>query len=143
MSSTHASPTEQSTEEVARSLAGRLRPGTVVALHGELGAGKTRFVRGLALGLGHDPDEVSSPTFVLEHRYATPGATPLVHLDAYRMSGPAELAALGWDELLAEGRAVVAVEWAERIAAALPHDTVHVHLSHVRQGREIRIVEPE
>lgn len=143
MNATHASPTEQSTEDLARALAGRLRAGMVVALHGELGAGKTRFVRGLARGLGHDPDEVSSPTFVLEHRYATSGATPLVHLDAYRMSGPAELAALGWDELIAEGRAVVAVEWAERIAAALPRDTVHVHLSHVRQGREIRIVEPE
>jgi len=141
--STHTAPTEEATEECARALAGRLRPGSVVALHGDLGAGKTRFVRGLARGLGHDPDEVSSPTFVLEHRYATAGAVPLVHLDAYRMAGPAELAALGWDELISEGRAVVAVEWAERIAAALPRHAVHVHLSHARQGREIRIVEPE
>lgn len=131
---------EAETEAVAAALARTLAPGTLVALEGDLGAGKTRFVRGLAHGLGHDASQVSSPTFVIEHRHAAPGAVPLVHIDAYRLRGPADLEALGWDELLAAGNAIVALEWPSRIAAALPAHRVTVHLRDCGGcTREIRI----
>ena len=139
--SIHHSEGEAETERLGAELARTLSPGTVVALEGDLGAGKTRFVRGLAGGLGHDPAAVSSPTFVIEHRHATAGAVPLVHIDAYRLRGPADLDALGWDELLGEGRAVVAVEWPSRIAAALPSRRVTVHLRDRGAGaREVEII---
>ena len=137
---THLAHDEAETEAIAAELAGTLAPGTLVALEGDLGAGKTRFVRGLARGLGHDAAQVSSPTFVIEHRHAAPGAVPLVHIDAYRLRGPADLEALGWDELLASRAAVVALEWPSRIAAALPACRVTVHLRDRGEGsREIRI----
>ena len=80
-------------------------------LHGDLGAGKTAFVRGLASGLGIDPGEVSSPTFVLVQHYR--GAIPLTHVDLYRLDSAAAVEDLGLEEL-AEG-GVLAVEWAERL----------------------------
>jgi tRNA threonylcarbamoyladenosine biosynthesis protein TsaE len=108
-----------------------LRPGDVLGLDGELGAGKTRLVRGIAEGLGLDPSQVSSPTYVLIHEYTRPSGTsgttgesgrfveaPLFHADAYRLSGPEELDSLGWERVI-HGFGVVVVEWAERIAAAL------------------------
>jgi tRNA threonylcarbamoyl adenosine modification protein YjeE len=137
----HLAHDEAQTEAIAAGLAATLEPGIVIALEGDLGAGKTRFVRGLAHGLGHDVAQVSSPTFVIEHRHATPGAVPLVHIDAYRLRGPADLEALGWDELLASGCAIVAVEWPSRIAAALPTRRVTVRLRDCGEGmREIEIV---
>jgi tRNA threonylcarbamoyladenosine biosynthesis protein TsaE len=98
------------TEAVGAALASRLGPGSRVLLYGELGAGKTAFVRGLAAGLGIDPDEVSSPTFTLVQEYS--GRLPLVHVDLYRLS-PGDVDDLGLDALAAEG--VLAVEWAERL----------------------------
>ena len=84
-------------------------------LHGDLGAGKTAFVRGMAAGLGANPDDVSSPTFVLIQHYK--GRTPLVHVDLYRLETGASIDDLGLEEL-ASG-AVVAVEWAERLPRPL------------------------
>ncbi|MHC4991722.1 MAG: tRNA (adenosine(37)-N6)-threonylcarbamoyltransferase complex ATPase subunit type 1 TsaE [Planctomycetota bacterium] len=119
------------TADFARRLAERLRPGDLVALHGELGAGKTTFVRGLAEGLGLDPGQVSSPTFVLCQEYEDSDAVRrLAHIDAYRLGGVEELEGLGFDELLRSGDVVVAVEWAERIAPALPDERVDVDLEH-------------
>jgi tRNA threonylcarbamoyladenosine biosynthesis protein TsaE len=103
---------EDQTAAAARQLAGRLPPAAVVLLTGDLGAGKTAFVRGLAAGLGIDPAEVSSPTFTLIQEYA--GARILRHVDLYRLQG-AEIDDLGLDELTGDG-AVVAIEWAERLA---------------------------
>ena len=80
-------------------------------LHGDLGAGKTAFVRGLAAGLGADPDEVSSPTFVLIQHYK--GRLPLVHVDLYRLESGTAVDELGLEELASGG--VVAIEWAERL----------------------------
>ena len=131
------SPAE--TERIAAALAMRLPPGTVVTLEGDLGAGKTCFVRGLARGLGADPSAVSSPTFVIEHRHAC-DAGVLVHLDAYRIRSAEDLASIGWDELLADGTAVVAVEWPSRIAAALPPTRIEVRIRHAgEEEREIEI----
>jgi tRNA threonylcarbamoyladenosine biosynthesis protein TsaE len=102
---------EQETVDFARSFAARLHPGSVVLLVGDLGAGKTTFVRGLALGLGLDPDAVSSPTFTLIQEYR--GHPSLYHVDLYRLQG-AEVEDLGLEELAA-GDAVVAIEWAEKL----------------------------
>jgi tRNA threonylcarbamoyladenosine biosynthesis protein TsaE len=102
---------EHETFLLGERVAATLQPGTFVLLHGNLGAGKTAFVRGMAAGLGANPDDVSSPTFVLIQHYK--GRTPLVHVDLYRLENPAAVDDLGLEEL-ANG-AVVAVEWAERL----------------------------
>ena len=101
---------EAETEAAGERLASTLVAGDVVLLEGQLGAGKTAFVRGLARGLGSDPEEVASPTFVLLTAY--PGPLTLHHADLYRLE-PEEVADLGLDELIS-GDGVVAVEWAER-----------------------------
>ena len=105
---------EEETSAAGERFAVRMRPGDVVLLHGDLGAGKTAFVRGLARGLGASPDEVSSPTFTLVQEYR--GRLTLYHVDLYRLK-PIEVADLGLDELT-EDHAVVAVEWAGRWADA-------------------------
>jgi tRNA threonylcarbamoyladenosine biosynthesis protein TsaE len=108
---------EDETRERGARLAAELAPGAVILLSGDLGAGKTAFVRGLAAGLGIDPDEVSSPTFTLVHEHRG-GRLPLVHVDLYRLER-AELDDIGLDQDLAS-RGVLAVEWAERLARAIP-----------------------
>ena len=108
---------EDETAEVARTLATTLTPGTVLLLSGQLGAGKTAFVRGLAAGLGIDPEDVSSPTFTLVHEYRG-GRLPLYHADLYRLEKTAA-EDLGLEEkAVAEG--VLAIEWPDRLAHALP-----------------------
>lgn len=113
--------------------------GGLLALSGQLGAGKTTLVKGLAEGLGVAPAaEVTSPTFLRLVRFE--GPTPLVHVDAYRMRGPADFVELGLDEELAAG-ALVAVEWPEVVEAALPSDRLSVELEHVDEGRRrVRLV---
>src|SRR6185369_11587791 len=101
---------------IAESLARSLPGGSVVHLHGELGAGKTQFVKGLARGLGLDADRVVSPTFTLvhEHRATREGGLGLVHVDLYRVNDPAEATELGLDELPGAS-AIAAIEWPERL----------------------------
>ena len=117
---------DRATAALARALAGALvaRPaGAVVALNGPLGAGKTRFVRELAAALGVNPDEVASPTFVLLHEYA--GVRPIFHCDAYRLRSVRELWELGVEEMF-DSAAIVLIEWADRVAEALPADYLEV-----------------
>jgi tRNA threonylcarbamoyladenosine biosynthesis protein TsaE len=109
------------TAAVGRDLGETLSPGAVIHLFGDLGAGKTVFVRGLASGLGLDPDEVSSPTFTLIQEYRGQGRHPLFHVDLYRLAG-AEVDDLGLDALATEG--IVAIEWANRLPASQPHAIV-------------------
>ena len=109
--------------------------GAIVLLHGDLGAGKTAFVRGLAAGLGLDPDEVTSPTFTIVQEYR--GPVTLQHVDLYRLS-PAEVADLGLDDL-ADARTVVAIEWADRLPRPLPPPVVGVWIETIPEGRRIRI----
>jgi tRNA threonylcarbamoyladenosine biosynthesis protein TsaE len=111
------SSSEAETRALAAALAGGLGAGTILLLSGDLGAGKTAYVRGLAEGLGLDPDVVTSPTFTLVHEYRG-GRLPLVHVDLYRLDA-ADLAELGLDEDLAAA-GVVAVEWPERLTRAIP-----------------------
>ena len=108
---------EDETLAVARDLAARLKPGDIVRLSGDLGAGKTAFVRGLAVGLGIDPDAVSSPTFTLVHEYRG-GRLTLYHADLYRLDN-ATIEGLGLeDERVARG--VLAIEWPDRLTHAVP-----------------------
>ncbi|MCW5776336.1 MAG: tRNA (adenosine(37)-N6)-threonylcarbamoyltransferase complex ATPase subunit type 1 TsaE [Phycisphaeraceae bacterium] len=119
------------TAALGRALAGALRAGDTLALRGELGAGKTTLVRAIAEARGVAPALVSSPTFVMVNEYppASPGEPPIVHADAYRLRGEDDLDALGWDRL-ADGSAVLIVEWADRVAHALPpHRTAWVTLA--------------
>jgi tRNA threonylcarbamoyladenosine biosynthesis protein TsaE len=115
-----------------------LRGGEVLALHGDLGTGKTALVSGIAAGLGAPPRSVSSPTFVFVQLYQ--GRLPLAHADLYRLESSAELGTLGLSDLL-DGHTVVAIEWADKAGGVLPEDRLELHLSHRgRTSREIRFV---
>ena len=122
----HLSNSVNETESIARDLARTLIGGECIALDGPLGAGKTQFVRGLASALGANPRAVSSPTFVLLNIYRG-GRLTLFHLDAYRVTGPADFEAIGFPELL-EQNGVVVVEWATRIADILPPKRINVDI---------------
>ena len=108
---------EDDTRALARDLAAELAAGSTVLLTGDLGAGKTAFVRGLAEGLGLDPDVVTSPTFTLVHEHRG-GRLPLVHVDLYRLER-AELDEIGLDSDLAAA-GVQAIEWADRLTRDVP-----------------------
>jgi len=131
------SDSEQDTMGAGERLARSLGPGAVVLLEGELGAGKTAFVRGLAIGLGAPEEDVSSPTFTLIQEYR--GRMPLLHADLYRLSG-AEADELGLEEL--GGNGVLAVEWAAKLVRR-PAGAVEVFLEDLGgDRRRITIVRP-
>jgi len=109
---TFTTHSEEETAAVGRELAATLSAGDALLLYGDLGAGKTAFVRGLAEGLGVHRDEVSSPTFTLIQEYRG-GRLPLFHVDLYRIDDPRELDELGLDEIAVDG--VLAIEWAEKL----------------------------
>jgi tRNA threonylcarbamoyladenosine biosynthesis protein TsaE len=134
---THTSNSVEQTCAIAADLAADLRPGDCLALDGELGSGKTQFVRGLITALGGNPRAVSSPTFVLLNIYETPRGR-VFHLDAYRVRSSAELAAIGWDELLNQ-QGIVVVEWAARVADILPARRWRIAFTH--QGPTERLIE--
>ncbi|MEW6319874.1 MAG: tRNA (adenosine(37)-N6)-threonylcarbamoyltransferase complex ATPase subunit type 1 TsaE [Acidobacteriota bacterium] len=135
MTDRYRSTSEADTRGVARRLAASLPAGAAVLLSGDLGAGKTVFVRGLAEGLGIDPGEVTSPTFTLVHEYAG-GRLPLVHVDLYRLDR-ADLDEIGLDPDLA-ARGVIAVEWPERLVRPVPGAVV-VRLTDT--GGDVREIE--
>jgi tRNA threonylcarbamoyladenosine biosynthesis protein TsaE len=122
--------TEEETGAVGRELAATLAPDDVVLLEGDLGAGKTAFVRGLAEGLGIGSDQVSSPTFTLVQEYRA-GRLPLVHVDLYRLNDPREIDDLGLDEIAAGG--VLAIEWAEKLPL-VPAGAIRVRLEHAGEN---------
>jgi tRNA threonylcarbamoyladenosine biosynthesis protein TsaE len=117
----------EETKLLAESLAPILVPGDVIVLAGDLGAGKTTFVQGLAVGLGI-VDKVTSPTFILMKEYLG-GRFPLMHMDIYRLARVQEVIDLGYDEFL-DPSYVVAVEWGDRVEALLPKDHLKVELRH-------------
>jgi tRNA threonylcarbamoyladenosine biosynthesis protein TsaE len=111
-------------------LAALLRPGSVVALRGGLGAGKTWLTKGIALGLGVT-EEVTSPTYTIISQYE--GRLPLNHIDAYRLQGDDDFAALGADDLL-YGTGVTVIEWSERIPNSIPDNALTIELSILEDG---------
>ena len=133
---TIVSASPEDTEVAGERLGRTLGPGDVVALTGELGAGKTCFVQGIARGVGVTT-RPTSPTFVLVNEYR--GRLPVHHVDAYRTNSVTELADLGLEEMI-DGDAVTVIEWAEKAGPLLPKRTIHVHIEGVGdEPRTIRI----
>ena len=139
----------EETWKLAKKLAAELKPGDVVCLEGDLGAGKTTFTQGLAAALGV-PGRVNSPTFciVQEHRRQSDNRTIeqsnnspdlLVHMDLYRLHGEDDVIAIGWEDYLSEG-AILVVEWPERAGTLIPADARHVVFTHL-EGEESRRIE--
>ena len=126
---------EIETAAAGRDLASRLSAGSVVLLFGDLGAGKTAFVRGLAEGLGIPTEDVSSPTFTIVQEYRR-GRLPLFHVDLYRLDHAREIDDLGLDEIAADG--VLAIEWGEKLPE-VPKDAIGVRISDV--AGDIRTIE--
>jgi tRNA threonylcarbamoyladenosine biosynthesis protein TsaE len=129
---------EAETAAVAEAMAAAFQGGEVVLLSGELGAGKTAFVRGLARGLGADAEEVASPTFVLLTTYA--GRLALHHADLYRLRGDGDEREIGLEELPGAG-GVLAVEWADRLRAVPWPSPVRVHLEHAGDDERRIVIE--
>ncbi|WP_274626711.1 tRNA (adenosine(37)-N6)-threonylcarbamoyltransferase complex ATPase subunit type 1 TsaE [Arvimicrobium flavum] len=127
---------EADTVRLGQDLAQAIRPGDVLALHGDLGAGKTTLARSLIRAVAADPElDVPSPTFTLVQSYEA--RVPIHHFDLYRLSSPDELGELGFDEAREQGAALV--EWPDRAGDALPKETLHIDLTHEGNGRLVRI----
>lgn len=123
-------------ETLGRAAAGLIDPGSVVALVGGLGAGKTHWTKGFVAGTGSG-DEVTSPTFGLVHEYMG-GRVPVFHLDFYRLESADELIALGWDELLEQDGVIIA-EWGDKFPELLPPEAIWLHFAvEPDGGRSIR-----
>ncbi len=137
-------PDEAATERAGEELALRLRPGDFVAIDGDLGAGKTTLVRGIARGLGIDPLVVASPTFVTVQAY-TGGRLPLVHIDLWRVGGQRDpgdtLESIGWDEIVSDTCSVTVAEWANLVASVLPCRRLDVRLTIRGTARTIEITD--
>lgn len=130
------SKTEKSTRDLGELIARQLKVGDIICLIGDLGAGKTTFVKGMAAGLDLDPMEVSSPTFVLMNVYE--GRLPLFHFDLYRLNEISEMNQLGLDEYLF-GDGVAVLEWAERLGSLMPEEYLKITLDHCDEGRSIAL----
>lgn len=131
---TTTSPEE--TRNVGEACAGHLTAGSVIALVGSLGAGKTQFVKGLARGFGINPNDVSSPTFSIVHEYGDDGS--FVHMDLYRLNSESEVADLGFEEYIESG-SVIVVEWPQVARELFPSDTLSLSFSHL--GGDKRVIE--
>jgi tRNA threonylcarbamoyladenosine biosynthesis protein TsaE len=133
----YSSSAPEETAGIARRLARRLSPGSVVALVGPLGSGKTVFVKGMAEALGLPAAAATSPTFTIINEYG--GHPPLYHIDLYRLEHPGEIAELGLHEYF-DGAGIVAVEWAERASDLLPEGTITVRFERTGGcGRKITV----
>src|SRR4030043_2021880 len=131
--------THSATETIrtGKNIGNRLRSGDVVALVGELGAGKTQFIKGLAAGVGiGNPTYISSPSFTLINEY--PGKIPFYHIDLFRLEREKEAEELGLEDYF-QGGGVTAIEWADRIPSLLPKEALFIHI--VYAGKNIRSIE--
>jgi tRNA threonylcarbamoyladenosine biosynthesis protein TsaE len=116
----------QETIEFGKGFARNLAPGTVLCLEGQLGSGKTTFIKGLAEGLGlKHPGQVKSPTFVLMHIYKA--KIPLYHFDCYRLNSIEELENIGFEDFVNDPQAIACVEWAEKAGGLIPPHARHIH----------------
>jgi tRNA threonylcarbamoyladenosine biosynthesis protein TsaE len=144
VSETFVTSSESETIALGQRIAEDLKPGDIVALHGELGAGKTRLVVGIALALGIDRTLVNSPTYVLVNEYPTGsagaerGVEALIHIDAYRLERPTDLEALGLDDSLL-ATSITVIEWPGRLASGLPAVSLDVRIG--ISGEETRAIQ--
>ncbi len=137
------SHSEAETVGLAQKLAPMLRTGDVLVLTGELGTGKTAFVRGLARGLGIDENTVNSPSYTIVNEY--PGAMALYHFDLYRIADPSELYEVGWDEYRSRN-GVVVVEWGERAGELLPAGYYRIEFTMINESErkiDIEVIQGE
>jgi tRNA threonylcarbamoyladenosine biosynthesis protein TsaE len=133
---TTQSPAE--TQAIGEQLARLCKGGEIICLSGDLGAGKTTFVKGLARGLTIDEKTVNSPTFVIMNIYE--GRLPLYHFDFYRFERQEEIGGVGYDEFL-YGKGVAVIEWSERFGTLMPPENLAIHLGHAGdQARSIKII---
>ena len=140
MATSHTTTSPIETRKLGRLIGRKLSAGQLVTLTGNLGAGKTTLVQGIAEGWGSG-DRVTSPTFVLVNEYRRPDGARLYHMDAYRLSGPAEAEDLDIDAYLAAGPLLV--EWAERITAALPQPDLQIEIGDLGgDTRRVRLAGP-
>lgn len=132
----------EETQTIASDLAHKIietKKGAVIAMEGELGAGKTTFIQGFIVALGIK-EKVKSPTFVLMKKYQTSGGNNLYHMDCYRISGQKDLKIPELEEILSEEGSIVFIEWAERIKEVLPKNHITVHIDHISENeRKITI----
>ncbi len=120
----------EQTRRIGLRLGGLLKPGDVICLQGDLGAGKTTFTQGLAQGWG-SLDSVSSPTFILVNQYRRADGSKLFHMDAYRLDSVPEAEELDLDSMLAEG--AIIIEWPERLGDLIPKEHLHIRLEHISE----------
>ena len=123
----------EATMTLGTRVATMLDPGAVLALYGDLGSGKTHFVKGIAEGFGLPPAEVRSPTFTILSVYDE-GERPLYHFDAYRVQNPDEFVELGFEDYV-RGEGITCIEWANRVTDLLPPDTIHIQFHHVAPSK--------
>lgn len=136
----HITHSETETEALGEAFAEKLRPGDIVALYGDLGAGKTALVRGLARGL-KSPNRVTSPTFTIVNEYE--GKIPLFHFDMYRLGGADELFGIGWDDYIARD-GICVVEWSENVEDAFDGSEYVVNIEKLGESdRKITVSGPQ
>lgn len=122
----HTSSSEEETIKIAQNFAAQIHDGDVIALHGNLGMGKSVFARALIRELANDPKlDVPSPTFTLVQLYDTP-KSQIAHFDLYRLEDPEEILELGWEDTLSDG--ITIVEWPDRLGPYIPRMRVDIHL---------------
>ncbi len=140
MTGVFSSRSADETTKLGEDLARGLSTGDVVAFRGDLGAGKTTMIKGIAGAFGIDPREVSSPSFALIHEYC--GEVTIYHIDLYRIEKPEELTQLGLWEIF-EGEGICLVEWPERAEAIIPKRAIRVEISRLEDDeRRIQIFKP-
>ncbi|MBM7866131.1 tRNA (adenosine(37)-N6)-threonylcarbamoyltransferase complex ATPase subunit type 1 TsaE [Heliomicrobium gestii] len=123
-------PDEAATEAFGKWLAERVQRGDILLLYGDLGAGKTTLVRGLARSFGYT-GRVTSPTFTLVHEYE--GQVPIYHFDLYRLDEPDHVWEIGWADYL-RGEGILCIEWPERLGSLLPEEALTIRLSHLEES---------
>lgn len=131
----------EETEKLAKDLAIKLRPGSILAFFGDLGTGKTTFVRYLSKALAGVAEElVTSPTFQYLNIYS--GHVTVYHFDLYRITNEADFIHMGFDEML-HGDGICCIEWAERIESILPAETIRIHINHTQEGGRLVNIQME
>ena len=133
---------DKQTRELGHTFAKEIASGAVIALHGDLGSGKTTFTQGLAEALGVTRN-VTSPTFLIQKSYELAGTQSLYHLDLYRLQNEKEAESIGIHDLLSTPKNIVIIEWPEKISSLLPKNIYHLFFTYISENeRKIEIKKP-
>ena len=136
--SIYESKSTEQTLQLGRAIGAKVKPGDVISLDGDLGAGKTVLTRGIAEGMGLSSEDVMSPTFAIVNEYISDGHTPLFHFDTYRLSGADDFLACGLDEYFGRD-GVCVIEWGNVIEDILPKGTIRIVITGVGDERKIEM----